>query len=140
MDTRTDFHQAAVIDSIGRHRATESFPTDPDGYRRLLDWLRSHGDLTAVGVEGTGPAEAREKPRGLPTGELIRQPARSRPGTDTHAPAGATRIVPRRLARRHQYLTEETADADAELRPPVPRRRPNRSRCPESAPRPRPSS
>ncbi|URN15730.1 IS110 family transposase, partial [Streptomyces sudanensis] len=54
VDTHTDFHQAAVIDSIGRHLATEAFPTSPAGYRRLLDWLRSHGDLMAVGVEGTG--------------------------------------------------------------------------------------
>lgn len=29
-------------------------PTTPDGYRRLLAWLRSHGDLLAVGVEGSG--------------------------------------------------------------------------------------
>ncbi|WP_328678350.1 IS110 family transposase [Streptomyces sp. NBC_00322] len=54
VDTHTDFHQAAVIDSIGRHLATEAFPTTPDGYRRLLDWLRSHGEVIAVGVEGTG--------------------------------------------------------------------------------------
>jgi transposase len=54
IDTHTDVHQAAVIDSIGRHLATESFPTTPEGYRQLLDWLRSHGELLAAGVEGTG--------------------------------------------------------------------------------------
>ncbi|MFJ9755621.1 transposase [Streptomyces sp. NPDC101149] len=54
VDTHTDFHQAAVIDSIGRHLTTHAFPTTPDDYHRLLDWLRSHGDLIAVGVEGTG--------------------------------------------------------------------------------------
>ncbi|MFE1444696.1 IS110 family transposase [Streptomyces sp. NPDC058739] len=54
IDTHADFHQAAVIDGIGRHLATEQFQTTPDGYRRLLDWLRSHGDVLAVGVEGTG--------------------------------------------------------------------------------------
>ena len=32
VDTHTDFHQAAVIDSVGRHLATEAFPTTPDGY------------------------------------------------------------------------------------------------------------
>lgn len=52
VDTHTDFHQAAVIDSVGRHLATAPFPTTPDGYRRLLEWLHSHGDLMAVGVEG----------------------------------------------------------------------------------------
>ncbi|MFF9647294.1 IS110 family RNA-guided transposase [Kitasatospora aureofaciens] len=211
VDTHTDFHQAAVIDSIGRHLATESFPTNPDGYRRLLAWLHSHGDLMAVGVEGTGaygselarflranqgtvidvdrpdrrvrrangksdpvdsyaatavlsgraggtpktrdgiveairslrvvrrsavksrtqtinqirnfivtaPGEVREKLRGLPTSELIRQLARSRPGTATHDPASAVRTALRRLARRYQYLSEEIADADAELKPLV---------------------
>ncbi|MGW4825883.1 IS110 family transposase, partial [Streptomyces sp. NPDC004227] len=54
VDTHTDFHQAAVIGSIGRHLATQAFPTTPDGYRRLLTWLRSHGEIIAVGVEGTG--------------------------------------------------------------------------------------
>lgn len=54
IDTHADFHQAAVIDSIGRHLATEQFETTPGGYRRLLDWLRSHGDVLAVGIEGTG--------------------------------------------------------------------------------------
>ncbi|MEV0962095.1 MULTISPECIES: transposase [unclassified Streptomyces] len=53
-DLHTDLHQAAVIDGIGRHLATERFETTPEGYRRLLDWLRSHGEVLAVGVEGTG--------------------------------------------------------------------------------------
>jgi transposase len=212
IDTHTDFHQAAVIDPIGRHLATEAFPTTPDGYRRLLDWLRSHGDVMAVGVEGTGaygselarflragqvtvvdvdrpdrrarrktgksdpvdayaaatavlsgraggtpkthdgiveairalrvvrrsavksrtqtinqirtlivtaPSEVREKLRGLATADLIRHLARSRPGTDTAAPACAARTALRRLARRYQYLTEEIAEADAELKPLV---------------------
>lgn len=53
VDTHTDLHQVAVIDGIGRHLATKAFATTPDGYR-LLDWLRSHGDVLAVGMEGTG--------------------------------------------------------------------------------------
>jgi transposase len=54
IDTHTDAHQAAVIDTIGRHLATEAFPTTPAGYRDLLTWLRSHGQVIAVGMEGTG--------------------------------------------------------------------------------------
>ncbi|MFD8480530.1 IS110 family transposase [Kitasatospora sp. NPDC059673] len=217
VDTHTDFHQAAVIDSIGRHLATESFPTTPDGYRRPLDWLRSHGDLMAVGVEGTGaygaelarhlraekvtvvdvdrpdrrarrangksdpvdayaaatavlsgraggrpktrdgiveairslrvvrrsavksrtqtinqirtlivtaPGEVREKLRKLPTAELIRTLARSRPAGDAADPAQAARTALRRLARRYQYLSEEIAEADAGLKPLVARAAP----------------
>ncbi|WP_369228603.1 transposase (plasmid) [Streptomyces sp. R39] len=54
VDTHTDVHQAAVIDTIGRHLATEAFPTTPEGYRHLLAWLRSHGQVLTVGMEGTG--------------------------------------------------------------------------------------
>ncbi|MBO0915123.1 IS110 family transposase [Streptomyces laculatispora] len=54
IDTHTDLHQAAVIDSIGRHLATEQFETTPAGYQRLLNWLQSHGEVLAVGIEGTG--------------------------------------------------------------------------------------
>ncbi|MFF3159956.1 IS110 family transposase [Streptomyces sp. NPDC057910] len=54
IDTHTDFHQAAVIDTVGRHLATESFETTDDGYLQLLEWLASHGDVLAVGMEGTG--------------------------------------------------------------------------------------
>ena len=54
IDTHTDAHQAAVIDSIGRHLATASFPTTPTGYRDLTAWLAGHGEVLAVGIEGTG--------------------------------------------------------------------------------------
>ena len=33
---------------------SESFPTTPVGYRALLGWLGSHGEVVVVGVEGTG--------------------------------------------------------------------------------------
>ncbi|MET7609453.1 IS110 family transposase [Streptomyces avermitilis] len=208
VDTHTDFHQAAVIDPIGRHLATQAFPTTPDGYHRLLGWLCSHGEVIAVGVEGTGaygselarylqdnqitvievdrpdrrarraggksdpidayaaatavltgraggipkardgiveairtlrvvrrsavkartqiinqirsliitaPGEVREQLRTLPPAQLIKHLARSRPGTQTSEPACAVKIALRRLARRHQYLTAEINDADAEL-------------------------
>ncbi|MFD3377601.1 MULTISPECIES: transposase [unclassified Streptomyces] len=38
----------------GRHLATEAFPTTLAGYRSLLEWLHSHGQVQAVGMEGTG--------------------------------------------------------------------------------------
>lgn len=209
IDTHTDVHQAAVIDTIGRHLATEAFPTTPAGYRDLLEWLQSHGRVLVVGMEGTGsfgaelgrylranridvievdrpdrrarraagksdpidayaaatavlagratgtpkhrdgvveairglrvvrasavkartqtanqmkslvitaPAEVREALRSLTTTELVRRLAASRPGTDLAAPAAAVRIALKRLARRYRHLSEEIADADADLR------------------------
>ncbi|MEU7377994.1 IS110 family transposase [Streptomyces albidoflavus] len=209
IDTHTDVHQVAVIDTIGRHLATEAFPTTPAGYRQLLAWLRSHGRVLVVGMEGTGsfgaelarylrahqiivievdrpdrrarraavksdpvdayaaatavlsgrangtpkdrdgtveairalrvvrasavkartqainqirsliitaPAAVREALRLLTTTELIRRLAASRPGTDLTDPAAAVKLALKRLAKRHQHLSEEIADADAELR------------------------
>lgn len=54
VDTHGLTHHAAVIDSVGRHVTDQEFPATTGGYRDLLEWLRSHGTLTAVGVEGTG--------------------------------------------------------------------------------------
>ncbi len=54
VDTHKDVHVAAVLDELGRLLGTESFPTTAAGYRQLLSWLRSHGDIVAVGIEGTG--------------------------------------------------------------------------------------
>lgn len=54
VDTHKHVHVAAALSSIGRVLGVESFPADPAGYRQLLDWLASHGDIVLVGVEGTG--------------------------------------------------------------------------------------
>jgi transposase len=53
-DTHADVHVAAVVDQVGRVLGTESFPADEAGYAGLLAWLRGHGELARVGVEGTG--------------------------------------------------------------------------------------
>ena len=54
VDTHLDLHVAAVVDHLGGVIGTASFPTNKTGYRKLLTWLRSHGPLHKVGVEGTG--------------------------------------------------------------------------------------
>jgi transposase len=54
VDTHADMHVAAVVDQVGRVLGTESFPADEQGYAGLLAWMRRYGELTAVGVEGTG--------------------------------------------------------------------------------------
>jgi transposase len=54
VDTHGEVHVAAAIDSTAKILATESFPATPSGYRRLLRWLRRHGEVARVGVEGTG--------------------------------------------------------------------------------------
>jgi transposase len=54
VDTHLDEHVAAVVDAVGGVLGVERFPVTPAGYRRMLAWMRSFGQLERVGVEGTG--------------------------------------------------------------------------------------
>jgi transposase len=54
VDTHKDVHVAAVLDELGRLIATRSFATTTVGYRQLYRWLCDHGEVLAVGIEGTG--------------------------------------------------------------------------------------
>jgi transposase len=54
VDTHKDCHVAAALDEVGRVLDTDAFPATPSGYRCLLRWLETFGELVAVGVEGTG--------------------------------------------------------------------------------------
>ena len=54
VDTHADMHVAAVADQVGRVLGTEQFPATGAGYRAVLAWMRSSGELVEVGVEGTG--------------------------------------------------------------------------------------
>ncbi|MGQ0573915.1 MAG: IS110 family transposase [Pseudonocardia sp.] len=54
VDTHKDSHTAAVLDATGRLLGHRQFPTTAAGYAALLDWLRGHGELVRVGIEGTG--------------------------------------------------------------------------------------
>lgn len=51
VDTHKDLHVAAVVDHRDRGLGTESFPTTRHGYRLMLTWMRSFGDLQRVGIE-----------------------------------------------------------------------------------------
>lgn len=80
VDTHGLTHQAAVIDSIGRHLADREFPASIGGYRDLLGWTRSHGMLIAVGVEG---------PATTPNGCAPRPRSRTWPGSRRSPPLPA---------------------------------------------------
>jgi len=54
VDTHRDVHVAAALDPLGGLLGTEAFSADPAGYKALLGWLEGFGDVTKVGVEGTG--------------------------------------------------------------------------------------
>ena len=54
VDTHRDVHVAAALDPLGGVLGSESFTTDAAGYKALLKWLEAFGDVTKIGVEGTG--------------------------------------------------------------------------------------
>jgi len=45
---------AGVADQVGWIPGTREFPATAEGYAAALAWMRSHGELVKVGVEGTG--------------------------------------------------------------------------------------
>jgi len=63
----------------------------------------------------TGPPELREQLRHLRTPKIIAICARLRPGQQLGDPEQAAKTALRRLARRHQLLSEEIAEADHEI-------------------------
>jgi transposase len=54
VDTHGEVHVACAIDQLGRHLAFLGVATNTRGYRELLDWAQSLGEVQAFGVEGTG--------------------------------------------------------------------------------------
>lgn len=54
VDTHKDVHVAAVVDHLGGDAHTASFENTAAGHAALLGWMRGHGTLGVVGVEGTG--------------------------------------------------------------------------------------
>ena len=54
VDTHKRTHYAAVIGDNGRQLGHREFPANARGYASLLNWMRSHGDIRAIGVESSG--------------------------------------------------------------------------------------
>jgi transposase len=55
VDTHKMTHHAAVLDAAtGKLLDEQEFQATSAGYRALLGWLRQHGEVLKVGVEGTG--------------------------------------------------------------------------------------
>jgi transposase len=54
IDTHKHTHHVAILDALGRPVADREFPTTAPGYGQLIAFLRGHGPIDRVGVEGTG--------------------------------------------------------------------------------------
>jgi len=117
VDTHKDVHVAAVLDELGRLLATATFATTTAGYRQLHRWLCGHGEVLAVGVEGTGSwgvGLARFlRARGLNVIEV------NRPNRQTRRRKGKSDTVDAEMAARavlagDATVTPKTADGPVE--------------------------
>ena len=54
IDTHADTHTVAALNELGRLLGHQRFPATIAGYGQLEAWLRSLGNVVAVGMEGTG--------------------------------------------------------------------------------------
>ena len=54
VDTHKDLHVAAVVDEQDRVIETRCFATTRQGYRQMLAWMRSFGELQRIGIESSG--------------------------------------------------------------------------------------
>ncbi len=54
VDTHKELHVAAIVDQHNRVLGSEYFPTTRHGYKTMLKWMRTFGQLQRVGVECTG--------------------------------------------------------------------------------------
>src|SRR5262249_27165023 len=54
VDGHAEVHVAGMVDQTGRVLGTREFAATSKGYAAALAWMRGHGELVKVGVEGTG--------------------------------------------------------------------------------------
>lgn len=54
VDTHADTHHVAVVSEHGRPLADREFVATAVGYRRIIEFARSYGEVAAVGVECSG--------------------------------------------------------------------------------------
>jgi transposase len=118
VDTHKDTHTAAVINSLGLHLGTETFPATVGGYRALLSWVKSFGALSRFGVEGTssyGAGLTRHLlARGVQVVEVVRPSRQTRRRNGKSDPIDAQEAARSALAQT-QLGAPKTQDGRVEM-------------------------
>jgi transposase len=99
VDAHAETHHAAALDDRGGLLGTESFAVSAAGYRELLAWLCSFGEVDRIGVESTG-SYAAGLTRHL-VGEGVRVLEVSQPHAHTRRRRGKTDAIDAEMAARH---------------------------------------
>ena len=99
IDAHADTHHAAVLDERGGLLGIDSFTASVAGYRELLGWLRSFGEIDRVGVESTG-SDAAALTRHL-VAEGVRVLEVNQPHAHTRRRRGKTDAIDAEMAARH---------------------------------------
>ena len=118
VDTHKHVHVAAVMDTIGGILATLTITTDTGGFKQLLEWAPSFGNVLAFGVEGTGSYGAtltsflrRHGHKVVEAGRPDRRSRRANGKSDTLDAENAARSVLAGFAT----ATPKTADGAVEM-------------------------
>ena len=140
VDTHKHTHVAAVLDDAGRLLGTAAFDADTAGYAALLEWLRGHGSVERVGVEGTGSYGAGPRPQPRSRGRRRRRreppqpPDAPPPRQDRHRRRGgssAGRAQRRRRGGAQERRRVRRGDQDPRRGAPLHGQGPHRCRQPD---------
>ena len=137
-------HVAAAINAAGQLLGTASFTANAGGYSKLLAWLRTHGRIALVGVEGTGTYGAglarylsAQDIKAVEVNRPNRQTRRLRGKNDTIDAEAAARAAPRRASHSNTQINRRLRRSNpvAVSDPPIRYQSPHPGRQPTQHPR-----
>ncbi len=107
VDSHADTHAVAVLDERGVLLGASSFAATLVGYRALLSWLRSFGEVDRVGVESTGSYAAALTRYLVDEGVVVLEI--NQPHAHTRRRRGKSDAIDAELAARHALSSQTSS-------------------------------